>query len=113
MSPGSGQRLVLAVGQLRERMADEHSFPTVVAAQILDEEDHFTPGFEDFIESASSVLVLDRLLLDDTFADPVIVAAWWPPSSTGRQTTTSPWSCPARTPTKIRVPSCSPRPVCC
>ncbi|MFI1855535.1 hypothetical protein [Streptomyces sp. NPDC020480] len=60
---------------LRERMADEQSFPAVVAAQLLDEEGQFTSEFEEFIESASSVLVVDQLHLDEAFADPLIVAA--------------------------------------
>ncbi|MER6409090.1 hypothetical protein ABT269_37720 [Streptomyces viridosporus] len=60
---------------LRERMADEQSFPAVVAAQLLDEEGHFTHEFEDFVDSASSLLVVDRLRMDDAFADPLIVAA--------------------------------------
>ncbi|MEV7862956.1 hypothetical protein AB0O86_30145 [Streptomyces hirsutus] len=60
---------------LRERMADEQSFPAVVAAQLLDEEGRFTSEFEDFVDSASSVLVVDCLRMDDAFADPLIVAA--------------------------------------
>lgn len=60
---------------LRERMTDEQSFPALVAAQLLDEEGHFTYAFEEFIESASSVLVIDGLQLEEAFADPVVVAA--------------------------------------
>ncbi|KUL48984.1 hypothetical protein ADL30_34515 [Streptomyces sp. NRRL S-1521] len=59
---------------LRERMADEQSFPALVAVQLLDEEGRFTYEFEEFIESASSVLVLDRLQMDEAFADPLVVA---------------------------------------
>ncbi|MEW2325342.1 hypothetical protein AB0926_30330 [Streptomyces griseoincarnatus] len=59
---------------LRERMADEQSFPALVAAQLLDEDGRFTYEFEEFIESASSVLVLDRLHVEEAFADPVVVA---------------------------------------
>ncbi|MEW2435994.1 hypothetical protein AB0952_17845 [Streptomyces caniferus] len=59
---------------LRERMADEQSFPALVAAQLLDEEGRFTYEFEEFIESASSVLVVDGLRLEKTFADPLVVA---------------------------------------
>lgn len=59
---------------LRERMADEQSFPALVAAQLLDEEGHFTDEFEEFIESASSVLVVDRLEMDEAFADPLVAA---------------------------------------
>lgn len=59
---------------LRERMADEQSFPALVASQLLDEEGRFTYEFEEFIESASSVLVVDRLQLEEAFADPVVVA---------------------------------------
>ncbi|KNE81424.1 hypothetical protein AB0B04_18590 [Streptomyces xinghaiensis] len=59
---------------LRERMVDDQSFPALVAAQLLDEEGHFTHEFEEFIESASSVLVVDRLRLEEAFADPVVVA---------------------------------------
>ncbi|WP_030382665.1 MULTISPECIES: hypothetical protein [unclassified Streptomyces] len=59
---------------LRERMADEQSFPALVAAQLLDEEGRFTDEFEEFIESASSVLVVDRLHMEKAFADPVVVA---------------------------------------
>ncbi|MEV7871432.1 hypothetical protein AB0P17_36250 [Streptomyces sp. NPDC088124] len=59
---------------LRERMTDEQSFPALVAAQLLDEEGRFTYEFEEFIESASSVLVVDGLQLEEAFADPVVVA---------------------------------------
>jgi hypothetical protein len=59
---------------LRERMADEQSFPALVAAQLLDGEGRFTYEFEEFVESASSVLVVDRLHLEEAFADPVVVA---------------------------------------
>ncbi|MFD9904027.1 hypothetical protein [Streptomyces sp. NPDC059063] len=59
---------------LRERMADEQSFPALVAAQLLDEDGRFTYEFEDFIESASSVLLVDRLHVEEAFADPVVVA---------------------------------------
>ncbi|MER6330537.1 hypothetical protein ABT298_14675 [Streptomyces sp. NPDC001034] len=59
---------------LRERMADEQSFPALVAAQLLDEDGRFTDEFEEFIESASSVLVVDRLHVEEAFADPVVVA---------------------------------------
>ncbi|WP_405763983.1 hypothetical protein OHU34_43395 [Streptomyces sp. NBC_00080] len=59
---------------LRERMADEQSFPALVAEQLLDDEGHFTAEFEEFIESASSVLVVDGLHLDEAFADPLVVA---------------------------------------
>ncbi|MFE2538078.1 hypothetical protein [Streptomyces sp. NPDC059371] len=55
-------------------MADEQSFPALVAAQLLDEEGHFTDAFEEFIESASSVLVVDRLEMDEAFADPLVAA---------------------------------------
>ncbi|MFG3007415.1 hypothetical protein [Streptomyces calvus] len=59
---------------LRERMADEQSFPALVAAQLLDAEGRFTYEFEEFMESASSILVVDGLQLEDAFADPVVVA---------------------------------------
>jgi hypothetical protein len=59
---------------LRERMVDEQSFPALVAAQLLDEEGRFTYEFEEFMESASSVLVVDGLHLEEAFADPVVVA---------------------------------------
>ncbi|QQC87022.1 hypothetical protein [Streptomyces alfalfae] len=59
---------------LRERMADEQSFPALVAAQLLDEEGGFTYEFEEFMEAASSVLVVDGLHLEEAFADPVVVA---------------------------------------
>ncbi|MEV6182270.1 hypothetical protein [Streptomyces sp. NPDC052015] len=59
---------------LRERMADEQSFPALVAAQLLDEEGRFTYEFEEFMESASSILVVDGLQLEDAFAGPVVVA---------------------------------------
>ncbi|MFE1781256.1 hypothetical protein ACFW9F_01345 [Streptomyces sp. NPDC059506] len=62
-------------GNLRERLADEQSFPELVAARLLDEEGRFTCEFEEFVESASSVLVVDRLCLDGAFADPLVVAA--------------------------------------
>ncbi|WP_129291841.1 hypothetical protein [Streptomyces lydicus] len=54
---------------LRERMVDEQSFPALVAAQLLDEASRFTYEFEEFIESASSVLVVDRLQVEEAFAD--------------------------------------------
>lgn len=60
---------------LRERMTDEGSFPALVAGQLLDDEGHFTYEFEEFIESSSSVLVVDRLQLTGPFADPLIAAA--------------------------------------
>lgn len=59
---------------LRERMADEQSFPALVAARLLDDEGRFTYEFEEFVESASSVLVVDGLRLEDAFADPLVVA---------------------------------------
>ncbi|MCL7382520.1 hypothetical protein [Streptomyces sp. 35G-GA-8] len=59
---------------LRERMADEQSFPALVAAQLLDEDGRFTYEFEEFIKSASSVLVVDRLHVEEAFADPLVVA---------------------------------------
>ncbi|MEV7144665.1 hypothetical protein [Streptomyces tauricus] len=59
---------------LRERMADEQSFPALVASLLLDDEGHFTDEFEEFIESASSVLVVDRLQLEEAYADPLVVA---------------------------------------
>ncbi|MGC0407301.1 hypothetical protein RKD31_000544 [Streptomyces sp. SAI-163] len=59
---------------LRERMSDEQSFPALVAAQLLDEEGRFTYAFEEFIESASSILVVDGLHMEEAFADPVVVA---------------------------------------
>jgi len=60
---------------LRERLDDEQSFPALVAARLLDEQGHFTDEFEDFIESVvTSVLVIDRLQLDDAFADPLVAA---------------------------------------
>lgn len=55
-------------------MTDEQSFPALVACQILDEEGRFTYEFEEFTESASSVLVADRLHVEDAFTDPVVVA---------------------------------------
>ncbi|WP_440581259.1 hypothetical protein [Streptomyces sp. PT19] len=59
---------------LRERMTDEQSFPALVAAQLLDDEGRFTYAFEEFIESASSILVVDQLHMEEAFADPVVVA---------------------------------------
>ncbi|MFG2684131.1 hypothetical protein [Streptomyces sp. NPDC048392] len=59
---------------LRERMTDERSFPALVAAQLLDDEGRFTYAFEEFIESASSILVVDGLHMEEAFADPVVVA---------------------------------------
>ncbi len=55
-------------------MADEQSFPALVAAQLLDEGGRFIYEFEELIESASSVLVVDRLHMEEAFADPLIVA---------------------------------------
>ncbi|MGW3360807.1 hypothetical protein ACWDFL_36360 [Streptomyces bungoensis] len=46
---------------LREPMADEQSFPALMAAQLLDEDGRSTYEFEEFIESASSVLAVDWL----------------------------------------------------
>lgn len=45
-----------------------------MAAQLLDDEGRFTYEFEEFIESASSVLVVDGLRLEDAFADPLVAA---------------------------------------
>ncbi|MFJ3891078.1 hypothetical protein [Streptomyces rubrogriseus] len=59
---------------LRERMSDEQSFPALVAAQLLDDEGRFTYAFDEFIESASSILVVDGLHMEEAFADPVVVA---------------------------------------
>ncbi|GAA1236121.1 hypothetical protein [Streptomyces rhizosphaericus] len=56
-------------------MADEHSFPALVAGQLLDDEGGFTSEFEEFAEAASSVLVLDQLDLAGPYADPLVVAA--------------------------------------
>ena len=56
-------------------MADEESFPALVAGQTLDGDGRFTPEFEEFVESASSVLVVDQLQLSGPFADPLIAAA--------------------------------------
>ncbi|MFI5940562.1 hypothetical protein ACIBCB_09910 [Streptomyces uncialis] len=74
-SLGAVRGLYWQCDNLRERMADEGSFPALVAGQLLDDEGHFTHEFEEFIESSSSVLVVDQLQLTGPFADPLIAAA--------------------------------------
>lgn len=61
-------------GNLRERMADEESFLALVAEQLLDADGKFRPEFEDFVDMASSVLVVDELALTAPWNDPWIVA---------------------------------------
>jgi hypothetical protein len=59
---------------LRERMADEQSFLARVAEQLLDADGKFRPEFEDFVDMASSVLVVDELDIATPWNDPWIVA---------------------------------------
>ncbi|MDQ1022649.1 hypothetical protein QF035_000231 [Streptomyces umbrinus] len=59
---------------LRERMADEQSFLALVAEQLLDEDGKFRPEFEDFVDMASSVLVVDDLDVAAPWNDPWIIA---------------------------------------
>jgi hypothetical protein len=59
---------------LRERMADEQSFLALVAEQLLDADGKFRPEFEDFVDMASSVLVVDELDIAAPWNDPWIVA---------------------------------------
>ncbi|MEU9280318.1 hypothetical protein [Streptomyces sp. NPDC048341] len=61
-------------GNLHDRMADEQSFPALVAEQLLDAEGKFRPEFENFVDMASSILVLDELDLGEPWNDPWIVA---------------------------------------
>jgi len=49
-----------------------------MASQLLDDEGHFTYAFEEFIESASSVLVIDELRLENAIADALVVAVVLP-----------------------------------
>ncbi|WP_420167201.1 hypothetical protein [Streptomyces violaceoruber] len=62
---------------LRERLGDEQSFCGVVAEQVLDSAGRFSSAFEDFTEAASSLLVIERLDLQEQepYADPLLVAA--------------------------------------
>ncbi len=59
---------------LCERMADEQSFLALVAEQLLDPEGKFSPEFEDFVDMASSVLVVDELDIAAPWNDPWIIA---------------------------------------
>ncbi|MER5696150.1 hypothetical protein ACWDBO_29690 [Streptomyces mirabilis] len=59
---------------LRERMADEQSFLALVAQQLLDEQGRFSPEFEEFVDMAGSVLVVDELDLAAPWDDPWIAA---------------------------------------
>ncbi|MFI5924049.1 hypothetical protein ACIA8M_36705 [Streptomyces anulatus] len=62
---------------LRERLGDEQSFCGVVAEQVLDSAGRFSSAFEHFTEAASSLLVIERLDLQEQepYADPLLVAA--------------------------------------
>ncbi|MFC8730388.1 hypothetical protein [Streptomyces bacillaris] len=62
---------------LRERLGDEQSFSGVVAERVLDSAGRFSSVFEDFAEAASSLLVIERLDLQEQepYADPLLVAA--------------------------------------
>ncbi|GHE51143.1 hypothetical protein [Streptomyces capitiformicae] len=59
---------------LRERMADEQAFLSLVAEQLLDHDGKFLPDFEEFVDMASSVLVVDELDIASPWNDPWIVA---------------------------------------
>ncbi|GGK62174.1 hypothetical protein [Streptomyces flaveus] len=59
---------------LCERMADEQSFLALVAEQLLGPEGKFSPEFEDFVDMASSVLVVDELDIAAPWNDPWIIA---------------------------------------
>jgi hypothetical protein len=59
---------------LRKRMADEQSFLALVAEQLLDADGKFRPEFEDFVDMAASVLVVDELDIAAPWSDPWIVA---------------------------------------
>ncbi|MFE7958645.1 hypothetical protein [Streptomyces sp. NPDC057413] len=59
---------------LHERIADEQSFPAVVAEQLFDAEGQFTPEYEDFVDLPGNVLVVDDLHIAAPWDDPWIVA---------------------------------------
>ncbi|MFM9499871.1 hypothetical protein ACKI1Q_40605 [Streptomyces galilaeus] len=59
---------------LRERMADEQAFLALVAEQLLDHDGKFLPAFEEFVDMASSLLVVDELSIASPWNDPWIVA---------------------------------------
>ncbi|MFI1226165.1 MULTISPECIES: hypothetical protein [unclassified Streptomyces] len=62
---------------LRERLDDEQSFSSLVAEQVLNSDGQFSAEFEEFTEAVSSLLVIDRLDLQEQepYADPLLVAA--------------------------------------
>ncbi|MEU5632224.1 hypothetical protein ACH47C_23945 [Streptomyces rishiriensis] len=60
---------------LRQRMADEQSFPAVVSEQLLDATGQFRPEFEEFVDLPGSVLVIDDLHIAAPWDDPRAVAA--------------------------------------
>ncbi|MER6739142.1 hypothetical protein, partial [Streptomyces puniciscabiei] len=59
---------------LHERIADEQSFPAVVAEQLFDAEGQFTPEYENFVDLPGNVLVVDDLHIAAPWDDPWIVA---------------------------------------
>ncbi|MFF5188772.1 hypothetical protein ACFY30_34240 [Streptomyces sp. NPDC000345] len=59
---------------LRQRMADEQSFPAVVSEQLLDSAGQFRPEFEEFVDLPGSVLVVDDLHIAAPWDDPWVVA---------------------------------------
>jgi hypothetical protein len=61
-------------GHLRERMADEGSFLTVVAGQLLNRDGSFSSAFEEFVEIPGDILVIDQLDVSAPWVDPLIIA---------------------------------------
>ncbi|MFH9968573.1 hypothetical protein ACH4PR_46010 [Streptomyces mirabilis] len=59
---------------LHERIADEQSFPAVVAEQLFDNDGQFTPEYENFVDLPGNVLVVDDLHIAAPWDDPWVVA---------------------------------------
>ncbi|MFF3878960.1 hypothetical protein [Streptomyces sp. NPDC001978] len=59
---------------MRQRMADEQSFPAVVAEQLLDADGQFRPEYEEFVDIPGSILVVDDLHIAAPWNDPWVVA---------------------------------------
>ncbi|MCX4598389.1 hypothetical protein OG819_55640 [Streptomyces sp. NBC_01549] len=59
---------------LHDRIADEQSFPAVVAEQLFDTDGQFTPEYEDVVDLPGNVLVIDDLHIAAPWDDPWVVA---------------------------------------
>ncbi|WP_329138336.1 hypothetical protein OG552_30415 [Streptomyces sp. NBC_01476] len=61
-------------GNLRERLSDEQAFPEVAAGQLLNPDGSFSAAFENFVEMASSILVVELVEPAEPWDDPMLVA---------------------------------------